>query len=184
MKDKELIERVLKNDTKAQEVLYQQYTAKMYSLCLRYARHQMEAEDLLQDGFIKVFSHLNEYKFNGSFEGWIRRIFTNNAINAVNKKQFKNEFYLPDANNEILAKDVTIIEKISEQDLIKVISTLPIGYRTIFNMYVIDGYSHAEIAEMLEITESTSRSQLTKAKKMLRDILNNTENNEQHRRIG
>ncbi len=183
MDDKELIERVLRNDTKAQEILYKKFSSKMYALCLRYARHQMEAEDLLQEGFIKVFAHLNEFKFNGSFEGWIRRVFTNNAINSVSKKQFKNELYLPDNDENRASNEVTIIDKISEQELIKLISSLPLGYRTIFNLYVIDGYSHLEIAELLEISESTSRSQLTKAKKHLRDLLINN-NNEHHRRIG
>lgn len=182
MDDKELISKVLSKDTKAQELLYKRYAAKMYALCLRYARHQMEAEDLLQEGFIKVFLHIGDYTFNGSFDGWIRRIFTNNAINAVNKKQFKNEIYLPDNDDSLAAHEVGIIDKISEQELITLISTMPIGYKTIFNLYVIDGYSHLEIGEMLNITESTSRSQLTKAKKYLRILLNNKD--EHHRRIG
>ncbi len=182
MNEKDLIDKVLSKDAKAQELLYKRFAAKMYALCLRYARHQMEAEDLLQEGFIKVFAHIHEYGFNGSFEGWIRRIFTNNAINAVNKKQFKNEIYLPDNNDSLATHEVGIIDKISEQELIALISTMPIGYKTIFNLYVIDGYSHLEIGEMLNITESTSRSQLTKAKKYLRNLLSNK--NEHHRRIG
>lgn len=182
MNDKELIKKVLSKDTKAQELLYKQFAGKMYTLCLRYARHQMEAEDLLQEGFIKVFEHIAEYNFDGSFEGWIRRIFTNNAINAVNKKQFKSEVYFPENDALIESHEVGIIDKISEQELISLISTLPIGYKTIFNLYVIDGYSHLEIGEMLNITESTSRSQLTKAKKFLRNLLYNKD--EQHRRIG
>lgn len=184
MDDIELIKRVLENDTTAQEMLYKKYSSKMYALCLRYSRHQMEAEDLLQDGFIKIFANLSKYSFEGSFEGWMRKIFTNTAISSVSKKQFKNEMYVADENFTLASNEITIIQKISEQELIAIISTLPIGYRTIFNLYVIDGYSHLEIAEMLDITESTSRSQLTKAKKYLRTLLTEKNNHEHNRRIG
>ncbi len=184
MDDQKLIEGVISKDAKSQEAFYNKYASRMYALCLRYARHQMEAEDLLQEGFIKVYAHIHEFKFNGSLEGWIRKVFTNLALNVVNKKQFKNELYVADNNFRIESNEISIIDKLSEQELITLISTLPIGYRTIFNLYVIDGYSHFEIAEMLEITESTSRSQLTKAKKSLRELLINKENHEYNRRIG
>ena len=138
MNEKELIEACKNNDVRAQKLLYETFARKMMSVCLRYADNREMAEDFLQDGFIKVFSSIRSYSYEGSFEGWMRRIFVNTAL-----------------------------EKISADELMELIAQLPPGFRTVFNMFAIEGYSHREIAETLNINESTSRSQYTRAKRLL-----------------
>lgn len=142
----------------------------MYALCLRYARNRMEAEDIMQDGFIRVFRKMHTFKHKGSFEGWIRRIMVHTAIKYFKKGSNKNEF----SNlEEVSEKKVEskAVGNISEAELLQLIDTLPLGYKTVFNLYVIEGYKHHEIAEMLDIGESTSRSQLLKARKVLQNAL-------------
>lgn len=142
----------------------------MYALCLRYARNRMEAEDIMQDGFIRVFRKMHTFKHKGSFEGWIRKIMVHTAIKYFKKGSNKNEF----SNlEEVSEKKVEskAVGNISEAELLQLIDTLPLGYKTVFNLYVIEGYKHHEIAEMLDIGESTSRSQLLKARKVLQNAL-------------
>lgn len=138
----------------------------MYAVCLRYARTPADASDILQDGFLKVFSKLEQFQFQGSFEGWIRRIMVNTALRTYQKQRFDHEFsgyeQLPDA-----PVDPDAISALSEAELLRLISQLPEGYRVVFNLVAIEGYSHAEVAETLGIQESTSRSQLTKARRWL-----------------
>ncbi len=138
----------------------------MYAVCLRYARHQLEADDLLQEGFIKVFEKLKNFRMEGSLEGWIRRIMVHTSINHYRKKAFQNERFgmerLPESPVEPLA-----LERLGQQELLTLIEGLPDGYRMVFNLYAIEGYDHAEIAELLGCGESTSRSQLSKARRML-----------------
>lgn len=138
----------------------------MYAVCLRYARTQADAADILQEGFVKVFTKLDQFQFQGSFEGWVRRIMVNTALRHYQRQRFDNEFSglerLPDA-----PVDADAIATLSENELMAVIAKLPEGYRIVFNMVAIEGYSHAEVAEMLGIQESTSRSQLTKARRWL-----------------
>ncbi|MBK9513573.1 MAG: sigma-70 family RNA polymerase sigma factor [Flavobacteriales bacterium] len=143
----------------------------MYAVCLRYARHELEAQDLLQEGFIRVFDKLSGFRLQGSLEGWIRRIMVHTAINTYRKKSFQQERFglehLPEEPVESVALD-----QLGEQEVLKLVSALPDGYRAVFNLYAIDGYDHAEIAEMLGFGESTSRSQLAKARRMLQQRLN------------
>jgi RNA polymerase sigma-70 factor (ECF subfamily) len=168
MTEKDLIKACLKGDRQAQVVIYNCYSAKMLALCMRYARHRLEAEDIFHDAFIKVFTHLEEFSFQGSLEGWIRRIMVNTAIKYNLKKSFSSEqIGVENVPEETTFPDV--FSMLSEEELIKMISTLPDGYRIVFNMYAIEGYTHKEIAEMLGIEESTSRSQLVKARRMLQD---------------
>ncbi len=138
----------------------------MYAVCLRYARSQSDAADILQEGFVKVFTKLEQFQFNGSFEGWIRRIMINTALRAYQKQRFDLESsgyeHFPDA-----PVDPDAIAALSEAELLQLISRLPDGYRVVFNLVAVEGYSHAEVAEMLGIQESTSRSQLTKARRWL-----------------
>lgn len=151
------------------EAIYKQYAPKMYGVCLRYARNKEEAEDILHDGFEKVFNNLHEYQGIGSFEGWIRRIMVHTAINTYRRYQSK-WFPLEDTQSEqIIDKEVYIIENISHQELISHIQSMPDGYRMVFNMYVIEGYKHNEIAEILGISESTSKTQLMKARNYLKN---------------
>ncbi|MCC6542047.1 MAG: RNA polymerase sigma factor, partial [Flavobacteriales bacterium] len=134
--------------------------------CLRYARHQLEAQDLMQEGFIRVFEKLPTFRMDGSLEGWVRRIMVHTAINQYRKKAFQQERFglehLPETPVEPLA-----IDHLSEKELMQLIAELPDGYRHVFNLYAIEGFDHAEIAAMLGCGESTSRSQLSKARNHL-----------------
>ena len=142
-------------------------SSKMYAICLRYMGDKEAAEDILQDGFVTLFSKLDSYSGVGSFEGWARRVFVNTALMSLRKKDaMKNTEDVSVARN-IASDDPTVIQKISYMDLLKLITELPTGFRTVFNMYVIEGYSHKEIAESLGISETTSRSQLQRARMLL-----------------
>ncbi len=167
MNEKKLIEACKNNDARAQRLLYETFVRKMMSVCLRYADNREMAEDFLQEGFIKVFSSIQSYNYEGSFEGWMRRIFINTALEALRKNDLlKNSVELdaPEVQQEV---DYTAIDKISADELMELIAQLPPGFRTVFNMFAIEGYSHREIALALNINESTSRSQYTRAKRLL-----------------
>jgi RNA polymerase sigma-70 factor (ECF subfamily) len=169
--DKELIERCLENDSRAQEFLYKRFSRRMYGVCLRFARNTLEADDILQEGFIKVFSFLKDFRHDGSLEGWIRRTIVNTAINYYNSKQNEwNETSIEGAESYQSVSE-EILDKISTADLLHVIHELPEGYRLVFNLYVIEGYNHKEIAEMLNISENTSKSQLSRARVALQHRL-------------
>lgn len=162
----DLIHLSLKGDRSAQKNLFEMFAPKMLTVCRRYSRHQMEAEDLLQDGFVKVFTKLDRFEFSGSFEGWVRRIMINTALKSISRKSFTNEqIGLEDHKGG--SAGPAVFNKLSEEELLKLINDLPDGYKFVFNMYVIEGYSHKEIGEILEIGESTSRSQLVKARRIL-----------------
>lgn len=171
MTEAELIEGCLRKNSVFQKSLYDQYSGKMYVLCLRYAGSRMEAEDILQDGFIKVFDNISKFRMEGSLEGWIRKIMVNTALQYLRKTSHTLIDNRADAyqNMEIHAEDndYGILSRISATEIVKLISQLPLGYRTVFNLYAIDGYSHKEIAGILDINESTSRSQLVKARTLL-----------------
>ena len=137
------------------------------SVCLRYADNREMAEDFLQDGFIKVFSSIRSYSYEGSFEGWMRRIFVNTALEALRKNDLLRNGVDLNALEPQQEADYSAVEKISADELMELIAQLPPGFRTVFNMFAIEGYSHREIAETLNINESTSRSQYTRAKRLL-----------------
>jgi RNA polymerase sigma-70 factor (ECF subfamily) len=162
----DLIKGCIKENAQCQRMLFEQYAGKMMSVCLRYANDSMEAEDIMQDGFIKVFQYLHQFKFEGSFEGWIRRIIVNTAIRHLEKKkiQFKD---IDESGAHVPKLDPYAYSHLGQDDLLKLINQLPEGYKVVFNLNVIEGYSHEEIAEMLHIQPGTSRSQLVKARKML-----------------
>ena len=142
----------------------------MLTVCRRYARHKGEAEDMLQDAFIKVFDKLEQFNHNGSFEGWIRRIVVTTALKNIQRGRFKNEQigveHLPEKSTEPV-----VFSQLNEEALLKLINELPYGYRMVFNLYAIEGFSHKEISEMIGVEESTSRSQLTRARAMLKKYL-------------
>lgn len=142
----------------------------MYGICLRYATNAEEAEDILQEGFIKVFRKISSFRSEGSFEGWIRRIFVNTAI-----EQYRKRMYLQPVTeqeeNTIEGKYLSVLDSLAERDIIKLVQQLSPGYRTVFNMYVVEGYSHKQIAEHLGISEGTSKSQLSRAKQILQDLV-------------
>lgn len=166
----DLIEGCIQGDRKMQYELYQRFAPKMYGVCLRYATNAEEAEDVLQEGFIKVFKKLESFRSEGSFEGWIRRIFVNTAI-----EQFRRKSYLqPITEREeatVEGKYLSVLDNLAERDIIGLVQQLSPGYRTVFNMYVVEGYTHREIADALGISEGTSKSQLSRAKLILQDLV-------------
>jgi len=167
----EVIDQCLRNEPRGQEALYKAYSAKMFGICLRYAASRMEAEDILQEGFIKIFQNLSKLHSPEAIDGWIRRIMVNTAINYYTRQlKFQNDVSL---KNEM--PDATIPEdalsKLSYKELLKILQGLPAGYRTVFNLFVIEGYTHKEIGELLGISENTSKSQLFRAKSSMKNIL-------------
>lgn len=172
--EKQLIQDALKGNRNSYKTLYDKYAPVMMTVCRRYAKNQQEAEDFLQDGFLKVFKNLHQFQFSGSFEGWIRRIMVNTALKAVTKKSYKNEYVgIEDYQHEPVEAEV--ISKLNAEEILKLVNDMAEGYRIVFNMYVIEGYSHKEIAEHLNVEESTSRSQLVKARRWLQEkILTNS----------
>lgn len=164
----ELIQGCLNNDRISQRQLFEVYAPKMLIVCKRYARYDLEAEDILQESFIKVFKHLHKFQFEGSFEGWVRRIMVNTALKYISRKHFTHEKIMLDYMPEE-SIDPDVFSKLSEDEILELVTQLPDGYRLVFNLYAIEGYSHREVGEMLNIEESTSRSQLVKARRMLQD---------------
>lgn len=162
-----MIEGARRGDRRSQKAIFDLLSRKMFAVCLRYMGDKDSAEDILQDGFVTLFSKLDSYTGAGSFEGWARRIFVNTALMSLRKKDaLKNTEDLDVAWN-MASGDPSPIQKIGSDDLLKMVAALPPGFRTVFNMYVIEGYSHKEIAEALGISETTSRSQLQRARVLL-----------------
>lgn len=169
MTNEQLIKKCLDGNARAQKMLYEQFGPKLMGVCYRYATSTEEAQDLLQDGFIKIFEKLDKYSGIGSFEGWMRRIVVNTALDNIRKnKKFLLHTDINNADYKLPSNDF-IEERLAAQDLLKVLQSIPLGYKTIFNLYAIEGYSHKEIAEQLNITTSTSKSQYSRAKALLRD---------------
>lgn len=166
MTEHELIKGCVNDNTTCQRLLFDQHSGKFMSICLRYANDNMEAEDMLQEGFTRIFKHINQFKFEGSFEGWMRRIVVNVALKHLQKKRIRFTEIKDDNNNDPQLPSYAY-SSLGEEELMKLIGQLPDGYRMVFNLNVIEGYSHEEIAGMLGIQASTSRSQLVKARKML-----------------
>lgn len=174
-KEIEWIEGCKRQEAQAQKHLYEHFAGKMFALCCRYIPSKMEAEDVLVIAFTKLFERIDQYKGEGSFEGWIRRIMVNESLSYLRK--YKN-MYL---ETEIEAADrepdyKTLDSQLEAEDLMKMVNELPTGYRMVFNMYAIDGYSHKEIAEQLGISENTSKSQLSRARALLQKNLMELEN--------
>lgn len=173
--ERELVLRCLEKDVKSQKALYHKYSPVMFAVCMRYAGNKENARDMLQESFIKVFDGLKFFRFEGSFEGWIKRVAVNTCLDF--NKKIKNEPY-----NEALedfghvGQQESISDKLNASDLFGLLQKLPVGYRTVFNLYAIEGYSHNEVAEMLGVSENTSKTQLFKARKMLQVMLLEAEN--------
>ncbi len=171
MTEQAILAGCLKNDPVAQRELYNRYSPKMLSVCYRFAQSREDAEDMLQEGFIKVFTQIQTFQNKGAFEGWIRRIIVHTCINFLKKyKKFSENIDLAYAGY-LQVKEETIPSIMQAKQVVECIRLLPIGYKTVLNLYAIEGYNHKEIAEMLDIEESTSRSQYTRAKAMLEGIL-------------
>jgi RNA polymerase sigma factor (sigma-70 family) len=169
-RETELIEGCRKNERTAQKALYEQMAGKMFAICCRYVKDRMEAEDVLVTSFTKVFDRINQFKAEGSFEGWVRRIVVNEALTYLRKnKSMYLETDLEAADRE---PDLgTLDRQLEADDLLKMVAELPAGYKIVFNLYAIDGYSHKEIAGQLGISENTSKSQLSRARTFLQNRL-------------
>jgi RNA polymerase sigma factor (sigma-70 family) len=171
MTEEYIIAGCLHNEPTAQRELYNRFSPKMLSVCYRFALSREDAEDMLQEGFIKVFTQMHTFQNKGAFEGWIRRIIVHTCINFLKKyKKFSDSVDIDQAVTARVTEE-TIPSIMQAKQVTECIRHLPIGYRTVLNLYAIEGYSHREIATMLDIEESTSRSQYTRAKSMLENIL-------------
>lgn len=171
MTEQSILAGCLQNDPVAQRELYNRYSPKMLSVCYRFAQSREDAEDMLQEGFIRIFTQIHTFQNKGAFEGWVRRIIVHTCINFLKKyKKFSDSIDLGYAEY-LQVKEETVPSIMQAKQVVECIRLLPVGYKTVLNLYAIEGYNHKEIAEMLDIEESTSRSQYTRAKTMLEGIL-------------
>ena len=163
---KKLIEQCAKNDRKAQAEVYQIYSGKLFALCLKYSRNREEAQDNLHDGFITIFDKIQSFNHKGSFEGWMKRVVVNTALHKYRRKSLLS-IVTDEIPEDII---VEVDEELVPMDyLLEIIQRLPDRYRLVFNLYILDGYSHKEIAEELNITDSTSKSNLCRARIILKE---------------
>jgi RNA polymerase sigma-70 factor (ECF subfamily) len=170
-----LIAKASKSDRRAQQALFELFAPKMLGVCRQYLKNNDLAEEVMLSGFLKMFTNLNNFKNEGSFEGWIRRIMVNESISQLRKD--KNLHFISEAEIENTTEHSTFIETaLEEAEIQKMIDSLPDGYKTVFVLYAIEGYKHSEIAELLQISESTSKTQLFKARKMLQNLVKQQNN--------
>ncbi|MFN3402584.1 MAG: RNA polymerase sigma factor [Cytophagaceae bacterium] len=184
--DKSVIIKAAEGDVKSFRQIFDFYLPKMRPVCMRYCRTTHEADDILQEAFVKIFHNLKYFKFEGSFEGWIRKIVVNSALNA-HKKNIKLEIFEPIDQLEDEGPDEEILPVLDDSEpdvLLKLLDQLPVGYKTVFNLYVLEDFSHKEIGEMLGISESSSRSQYSKAKKFVKKLIAGQRNEEKSSLIG
>lgn len=171
-----IIQGCIDGDRRSQQFLYEHFYGKMMVVCLRYAKDQDEALDMFQEAFIKVFNNLHKFGNNGSFEGWVRRIMVNTSIDHIRKNKRHNQMVeLDDVHGSIqVEEDETdeLLENVNFQDMLNLVQELSPAYKSVFNLYIVDGYTHKEIADLLEISVGTSKSNLSKAKINLRKLLN------------
>lgn len=171
------LEECIKGNRASQKQLYNLFADKMFAICVRYTKNTTDAEDVLQEGFVKLFRNLSNYRGEGSLEGWVRRIFVNTAIEHIRKSKINYLEVSESVHNTLKDKRANGLEKLYEKDIHKATDTLSDGYKTVFNLYAVDGFTHKEIAEQLGITESTSKSQFSRAKATLRNLLKPGKNN-------
>lgn len=170
MTDEQIVKGCIEKNAIAQKNLYEKFARKMMGVCLRYADSSEEAEDVVQNGFISVFENIESFKGTGSLEGWVRKIMVNTALTNIRKnKKLKQNIELDSV--EFMIPSNSHNESLEAKDLLKIIQTLPIGFKTVFNLYAIEGYSHKEIGDMLNISEGTSKSQYSRAKAHLQKII-------------
>ncbi|RFZ95855.1 sigma-70 family RNA polymerase sigma factor [Mucilaginibacter conchicola] len=165
----ELVARCISGNRKAQEQLYKQFASKMLGVCMRYATDRMEAEDMLQNGFMKVFQKIADYRGDGSFEGWVRRIMVHSSIEYYRKHHKMMQVVELDEAGSEPSVNAAAASSLEAKDLLLLIKALSPGYRMVFNLYAIDGYSHKEIAEIMGISEGASKSQLSRARAILKE---------------
>ncbi|MCB0760089.1 MAG: sigma-70 family RNA polymerase sigma factor [Flavobacteriales bacterium] len=172
MTDQELVRACLEGSGKAQRLLYDKYSGQMMAVCLRYAGNEPDAQDMMQEGFIKVFDKLGQYSGKGSLVGWIRSVVISCALVHIRKE--KRFMFHEDVEEvqHLTDDDVDAVSRMSQAEIMELIRQMPDGYRTVFNLFAIEGYSHKEIAELIEVSESTSKTQFFKAKAWLKKELN------------
>lgn len=168
MDDNALVQKCIEGDPRAQRMLFEKFAPKMLGVCIRYTKDVEQAEDVLQDGFVKIFTKLDHYNGVGSLEGWVRRIMVNTALDQIRRNLKHQDDVALDQVEFRLEKDGHILESLMEEDLLKLISEMPVGYKTVFNMFAIEGYSHKEIADEMGISENTSKSQYSRARSFLK----------------
>lgn len=176
MKDEELVRECVRKNAIAQKKLFEMYSRKMMGICMRYAEDSLEAQDIMQDGFVKVFNSIGTFQHEGSLEGWIKRIMINTSLDNYRRNK-KRKFAL-EIDGEVpmeIKQEAQIVEGMHSEYLLKVIQKLPEGYRQVFNMFAIEGYSHKEIAEKLGISVNTSKSQYSRARTYIQKILEKAE---------
>jgi RNA polymerase sigma factor (sigma-70 family) len=172
--EEQLVRACQKADPKAQKRVYEKYSPKMMAICKRYLADEMEAEDIMIEGFMKVFDKIDGFKMEGSFEGWIKRIMVNEALMCLRSK--KKEGFVTGLEQIGYEEEPQISQSnLGAEELMGLIGNLPTGFRTVFNLYAIEGYSHAEIAKELNISEGTSKSQLSRARVILQQMVNKLE---------
>ena len=173
----EIIEGCVKSDRKCQQIIYEKFYGKMLGACMRYSKNREEAKDILQEGFLKVFMNIKQYAGTGSFEGWVRKVMINTAIDFIRKDkhtiQYTDSDYIEANAEEIMEKENNEYSIIKANEIMEAVQQLPAAYRTVFNMFVVDGFSHKEIAEQLGISIGTSKSNLSRAKIHLKKTLTN-----------
>ena len=173
MKEAQIIEGCIKKDRKAQDAFFTAYNGLLFGVCLRYTKNRFEAEDVLQEGLVKIYKNMHMYSEGKSFEGWIRRIMINTAITYY-RKMLKHAYHDDVSEIGVASSESELLTdcEFTKEELLNTINELPNGYRTVFNLYVIEGYKHKEIAEQLGVDINTSKSQLSRAKKLLQTKLN------------
>jgi RNA polymerase sigma-70 factor (ECF subfamily) len=181
MDEKRMIDACMQGESWARKKVYEQYAPAMMSLCMRYVGDTETARDLLQDGFIKVFTQIHTYAFQGAFGGWVRRIFVTTSLEYLRKADaLRSAVDITDYNEQLQDVDVSVLDRLSEEDLLDCIRKLPTGYRTVFNMYALEGYSHKEIAESLGISVTTSKTQFLRARTALQKSVKSLINYRKH----
>lgn len=174
MSEEEIVQGCLQRTASAQKALYEAFSGRMMSLCLRYAKSREEAEDILQEGFIKIFEKIGQFSGTGSLAGWIRAVMVNTALIHIRRNKKWNYMEDVDEQYHLENQDHSILSEMAAEELMKLVMAMPQGYRTVFSLFAIEGYSHKEIAELLEITESTSKTQFHKAKAFLKKAIGTT----------
>ncbi len=171
MTEEQLIDGCKARNPLSQRQLYEKYSRKMMGVCMRYTNNRDEAEDVLQDGFVKVFEKINSFQSQGSFEGWLRRIFVNTSLDNIRKNKENNLLADIDQVGYSLDSGQSVEGDLNAEELLKILNSIPAGYKVVFNMFVIEGYSHKEIAEELGVSESTSKTQFLRAKAYLMKVM-------------
>ena len=172
LSDEQLVKKCLEKDPLAQKQLFDSFSRKMMGICLRYTKDVEDAQDVLQIGFVKVFEKLHLFNNEGSLEGWIRKVLVNTALDQIRKnKKFDDNVDLSKVDYSMATENENVLDQLSANDLLKIIQAMPTGFRTVFNLYAIEGYSHQEIADQLNISINTSKSQYSRARVYLQKII-------------